>query len=92
MFAGSYLLLLRHGSADPEPSSRPHDFYRDPLPEETARCRPLLVQVQRRVSELLTEWPEHPTLINVSTEIFSLEMNNWLKNGDFLIFYFILFI
>ncbi|KAF4522963.1 hypothetical protein B566_EDAN009553, partial [Ephemera danica] len=62
---GSCMLLLRHGGHDPEPNPRPHDFYRDPLPSETVRCRPLLVAIKKRVNELMQEWPEHPTLLTL---------------------------
>lgn len=81
---GAYFLLLHHGGDDPEPKTKPHDLYRDPLPRETARCRPLIESVRRRVSELLQDWPEHPTLLTVSKDWNDLEQNEKFACFDVL--------
>ncbi|KAJ8039371.1 Midasin [Holothuria leucospilota] len=43
-------------------TDKPFDIYHDPSPSEVIKCRPLLVELTKRISELLVEWPEHPTL------------------------------
>jgi hypothetical protein len=42
------------------------DFYRDGFVEEVKQCFPVLMAVSNRVRELLAEWPDHPTLKQVS--------------------------
>ncbi|PSN42599.1 hypothetical protein C0J52_08699, partial [Blattella germanica] len=38
------------------------DFYRDSYVKEAVKCLPILEELDTRVRELLSEWPEHPTL------------------------------
>lgn len=45
--------------------SKLYDYYRDSNVEEVKQCLPLLDTINGRVSELLREWPEHPTLMSI---------------------------
>ncbi|XP_033739322.1 midasin-like [Pecten maximus] len=38
------------------------DIYHDPNVAEVVQCRPVLDRLTARVQELLSEWPDHPTL------------------------------
>ncbi|XP_060072903.1 midasin-like [Ylistrum balloti] len=38
------------------------DIYHDPNVSEVVQCRPVLQRLTTRVQELLSEWPDHPTL------------------------------
>ena len=42
-----------------------YDYYRDSNVEEVRQCTPLIETVSNKVSELLKEWPEHPTLASI---------------------------
>jgi len=42
------------------------DFYRDGFVEEVKQCFPILVALTVKVKELLAQWPDHPTLKQVS--------------------------
>lgn len=42
------------------------DFYRDGFVKEAKQCFPVLMALTKRVKELLAEWPDHPTLKQVS--------------------------
>jgi hypothetical protein len=48
------------------PKVKIFDFYRDGFVEEVKQCFPVLMAVANRVRELLAEWPDHPTLKQVS--------------------------
>ena len=48
-------------------SSQIYDVYRDSNVAEVVKCRPVLDALVKRVSELLAEFPEWPTLVQVST-------------------------
>jgi hypothetical protein len=50
------------------PKVKIYDFYRDGFVEEVKQCFPVLTAVSSRVRELLAEWPEHPTLKQVSVK------------------------
>ncbi|XP_071517971.1 midasin isoform X1 [Panulirus ornatus] len=56
-------------STPPELFTHPYDIYRDPNPQEVLKVRPLLQSVHKRVEELLSQWPDHPTLVLVNTVI-----------------------
>nr|XP_054753628.1 midasin-like [Lytechinus pictus] len=43
-------------------ASKPYDIYHDPNIPETIRCKPVLDDFMERIKGLLAEWPEHPTL------------------------------
>ena len=53
------------------PAPKCFNVYVDPNVEEVIQCRPVLQQVVARVTELLQEWPDHPTLNQVSSLSFS---------------------
>ena len=53
------------------PAPKCVNVYVDPNVEEVIQCRPVLQQVVARVTELLQEWPDHPTLNQVSSLSFS---------------------
>jgi midasin len=42
-----------------------YDYYKDSNVEEVKQCVPLLEGISNRISELLKEWPEHPTLVSL---------------------------
>lgn len=42
-----------------------YDYYKDSNVEEVKRCVPLLDAILKKVSELMEEWPDHPTLISI---------------------------
>jgi hypothetical protein len=42
------------------------DFYRDGFVEEVKQCFPVLMAASNRVKGLLADWPDHPTLKQVS--------------------------
>ncbi|KAK3926205.1 Midasin [Frankliniella fusca] len=44
------------------PDDPSFDFYRTACISEAKQCKPVLDGLLERVNELLTEWPEHPTL------------------------------
>jgi hypothetical protein len=48
------------------PRVKMFDFYRDGFVEEVRQCLPVLMAVSSRVEELLADWPDHPTLKQVS--------------------------
>lgn len=53
------------------PQVKIFDFYRDGFVEEVKQCFPVLTAVSSRVRELLAEWPDHPTLKQVSMRKFT---------------------
>lgn len=44
-----------------------YDFYKDPNVPEARRMYPILLSFDKRVGELLTQWPEHSVLLQLST-------------------------
>jgi hypothetical protein len=48
------------------PEVKIFDFYRDGFVGEVKQCFPVLMAVSNRVKELLADWPDHPTLKQVS--------------------------
>nr|XP_024217810.1 midasin [Halyomorpha halys] len=69
---GSYLLAADLQTSDifkPTKDERHYDFYRDTNISESKLCIPLLNAIQKRVDELLLEWPDHPTLQQITTII-----------------------
>lgn len=71
---GSYLLAADLQTADifkPIKENCHYDFYRDTNISESKQCVPLLNAIQKRVDELLSEWPDHPTLLQVRFPVFS---------------------
>ena len=42
-----------------------YDVYHDANISETMLCRPILDKFMERVQELLSDWPDHPTLKQV---------------------------
>ncbi|XP_022106838.1 midasin-like isoform X2 [Acanthaster planci] len=67
---GAHLLMVRylHSALSPadragtEEHPQPYDIYHDGNIEEAIQCRPLLERFCGRILELLEQWPEHPTL------------------------------
>jgi len=49
------------------PSSRSYDVYRDSNVAEVVKCRSVLDALVMRVRQLLAEFPDWPTLVQVST-------------------------
>lgn len=47
--------------------SNPFNIYYDSNIQEVVRVKPVLEDFMARVQELLTEWPRHPTLLQVNT-------------------------
>ncbi|XP_030850211.1 midasin [Strongylocentrotus purpuratus] len=43
-------------------TSKPYDIYHDPNIPESIRCKPVLDGFMERIKGLLVEWPDHPTL------------------------------
>jgi len=41
------------------------NIYHDPNVSEAVRCRPVLSGLVQKVSELLSTFPDHPTLVQV---------------------------
>lgn len=62
-------LVARLGQGDSlSPSgagTKLYDYYRHSNVEEVKQCAPLLETIAKRISELLAEWPEHPTLLSI---------------------------
>jgi len=56
------LVLLSESQKIPDGSS---DFYTEPNVAEARKCIPILENLQKRVEELLVQWPEHVTLLQV---------------------------
>lgn len=83
MLTGSELLLSTilqntvQGSDAPGnlaiPSEGPYDFYHQPNMKEACLCFSVLEQLNVAVNQRLQDWPEHPALIQVSVQIFSLQ-------------------
>ncbi|OXU25001.1 hypothetical protein TSAR_006385 [Trichomalopsis sarcophagae] len=46
-------------------SSKLYDYYKDSNVEEVKQCVPLLERISNKITELLNEWPEHPTLVSI---------------------------
>ncbi len=44
----------------------PYDIYQHSNVPEVIQCRPLLEELNKQVQELLLEWPDHPTLKQVT--------------------------
>ncbi|CAH1402253.1 unnamed protein product [Nezara viridula] len=68
----SYLIAADLQTADifkPIKENNHYDFYRDTNISESKQCIPLLNAIQKRVDELLVEWPDHPTLQQITTII-----------------------
>lgn len=47
------------------PEDPKFDFYRSPCMNEAKQCKPILDSLLKRISELLSEWPEHPSLNHI---------------------------
>jgi len=60
---------IRSSSVDNSSLSAPYDIYHDANVEEAVKCRPLLEKLVVRVRELLNDWPEYPTLVQLETII-----------------------
>uniref|UniRef100_A0A8D8RCU5 Midasin n=1 Tax=Cacopsylla melanoneura TaxID=428564 RepID=A0A8D8RCU5_9HEMI len=45
--------------------NKEYDFYRDPNVEQIQTCLPILRGLDAKVSTLLAEWPDHPTLQSI---------------------------
>ncbi|XP_071480621.1 midasin-like [Diadema antillarum] len=54
---------IRKGSGD---ATRPYDIYHDPNIPEVIQCKSVLDEFTVRIDELLAEWPDHPTLKQLS--------------------------
>lgn len=48
------------------PKMKIFDFYRDGFVKEVKQCLPVLISLTKRAKELLAEFPDHPTLKQVS--------------------------
>ena len=48
--------------------SKLYDIFHDENVEEVTKVRPVLEEFDKRLDELLSEWPEHPTLAKVFTK------------------------
>ncbi len=46
-------------------SDGPYDFYRDPNMSQARICLPVLEQLSKAVRQRLSDWPEHPALVQV---------------------------
>lgn len=46
-------------------SDGPYDFYRDPNMSLARICLPALEQLSKAVRQRLSDWPEHPALVQV---------------------------
>lgn len=46
-------------------SDGPYDFYRDPNMSQARICLPALEQLSKAVRQRLSDWPEHPALVQV---------------------------
>ncbi|XP_062606102.1 midasin-like, partial [Saccostrea cucullata] len=55
-----------YDNQDEKPSPQGYDVYRDPNLSEVIQCVPILQRLMVRVRELQKEWPDHPTLIQVT--------------------------
>ncbi|XP_069109146.1 midasin-like [Argopecten irradians] len=54
---------VAHGNElEPVKGNPTFDIYHDPYVAEVVQCRPVLDRLTARVQELLSEWPDHPTL------------------------------
>ena len=47
-----------------------YNIYKDPAPVENIQARDVIYSLQSRLQELLSEWPEHPTLLQ-ARQLFS---------------------
>ncbi|XP_017784384.1 PREDICTED: midasin [Nicrophorus vespilloides] len=62
--------------------SKKYDFYKDPNVEEVEPAYVILLNLQKKVNELLAEWPEHPTLstvIDLIERIFNFDITSPLS-------------
>uniref|UniRef100_A0A9R1SM52 Midasin n=2 Tax=Cyprinus carpio TaxID=7962 RepID=A0A9R1SM52_CYPCA len=50
-------------------SDGPYDFYRDPNMSQARICLPALEQLSKAVRQRLSDWPEHPALVQISMVI-----------------------
>lgn len=46
-------------------SDGPYDFYRDPNMSQARICLPALEQLSKALRQRLSDWPEHPALVQV---------------------------
>ena len=63
---GAHLIYMDHllKSESSQGSAR-FDFYRDQCPGEAILCRPVLLQLKKRIEELLEQWPGHAALQDI---------------------------
>ena len=54
-----------NGSVMATETGRCYDIYHDPNLPEVMKCPPVLEGLVAKVTELLKEWPDHPTLKQV---------------------------
>ncbi|XP_043076462.1 midasin [Puntigrus tetrazona] len=50
-------------------SDGPYDFYRDPNMSQARICLPALEQLSKAVRQRLSDWPEHPALVQITIVI-----------------------
>ncbi|KAF4099466.1 hypothetical protein G5714_019592 [Onychostoma macrolepis] len=50
-------------------SDGPYDFYRDPNMSQARICLPALEQLSKAVRQRLSDWPEHPALVQITMVI-----------------------
>lgn len=65
-----------------ESSGSKVDFYRKAWVSETRQCVPLLHKVRENVNELLDQWPDFPTLKDVSTPLFEFRYHTVIMIHD----------
>ncbi|KAI4465363.1 midasin-related [Holotrichia oblita] len=66
---GSTKLLDDTGSPTRTVTKKSLNFYRDSNIDEIKPCYQILQELHHKIQELLSEWPEHPTLQNISVLI-----------------------
>lgn len=62
-------ISIGNENADIRVGRKQYDFYHHSNVSEVKECIPILKTVTAKVGELLTEWPDHPTLNQVQSDI-----------------------
>lgn len=61
--------------------SEEYDIYHDSNLKEILQVLPILTSFKDRLQQLLEEWPEHPTLVQVLVQhLICLWMAIWIEN------------
>lgn len=67
MDEGDNLFLNITSSPTKKAKEKSYDFYRDSKVEEVKTCFHIIESLKKRITELLNEWPNHPTLKSIET-------------------------